>query len=118
MTDTTPKLKKGMKVFTNTKEGKFFHIQSTKLPPMYPQHAEAFKIAADMILDSHEAAVKGPHHDALLYPVLYLYRHCLELKLKDLVLLGVKCGDFELCEVQKVLGRCHQPHRPKGWAIR
>lgn len=104
MTNTTPKLKKGMKAFAYTKEGKFFHLQSTKLSPMYPQHAEAFKIAADMIIDSHEAAVNGPHHDTLLYPVLYLYRHCLELKLKDLVLLGIKCGDFQLDAVQEVLG--------------
>jgi hypothetical protein len=75
MTATTTKLKKGMKAFTYTNKGKSFHLQSTKLSPMYPQHAKAFKIAADMILDSHEAAVKGSHHDTLLYPVLYLYRH-------------------------------------------
>lgn len=104
MTDTTPKLKKGMKAFTFTKKGKFFHLQSTKLSPMYPQHAEAFKIAADMILDSHEAAVKGPHHDTLLYPVLYLYRHVLELKLKDVVLLGVTVGNFALEDVKEILG--------------
>ena len=104
MSDSKPKLKKGMKAFAYTKEGKFFHLQSTKMSPMYPQHAEAFKIAADMILDSHEAAVKGPHHDTLLYPVLYLYRHALELKLKDVVLLGVKVGDFVLPDVEELLG--------------
>jgi hypothetical protein len=104
MSDTAPKLKKGMKAFTFTKEGKFFHLQSTKLSPMYPQHAEAFKVAADLILDSHEAAVGGPHNDKLLYPVLYLYRHALELKLKDLVMLGVRCGDLAFADVEETLG--------------
>lgn len=76
MTDSKPKLRKGRKAFAFTKQGKFFHLKSTLLSPMYPQHAEAFKIAADMILDSHEAATRGPHKDRLLYPVQYLYRHC------------------------------------------
>ena len=85
MTGSKPKLRKGMKAFASTKDGKFFHLQSTLVSPMYPQHAEAFKIAADMILDAHEAATRGPHHDRLLYPVLYLYRHCLESVLSAII---------------------------------
>ena len=92
MTATTPK--KGMKAFKATKSGKFFHVRSTLLSPFYPGHAEAFKLAADMVLDSHEGATSGPHNDKLLYPTIYLYRHCLELKLKDLILLGVRIGNF------------------------
>jgi hypothetical protein len=105
MSDSIPKLKKGMKAFACTKQGKFFHLQSALLSsPIYPQHADAFKIAADMILDSHQSAEQGPHHDALLFPVLYLYRHCLELKLKDLVLLGVRTHFFDSAEVVEILG--------------
>lgn len=105
MSASIPKLKKGVKAFTFTKQGKFFHLQSALLSsPIYPQHAEAFKIAADMILDLHQSAGGGPHHDALVFPVLYLYRHCLELKLKDFVLLGVRTRFFALAAVQKTLG--------------
>jgi hypothetical protein len=102
MTET--KLRKGMKAFTASKTGKFFHVRSTLISPFYPGHAESFKLAADMVLDSHEAAT-GPHNDKLLYPTIYLYRHSLELKLKDLILLGVKCGNFNLTEVEDVLGK-------------
>jgi hypothetical protein len=105
MSGTIPKLKKGMKAFAFTKQGKSFYLQATLPSPVYPQHAEAFKIAADIILDAHEAAQQRPHNDRLLYPVLYLYRHCLELKLKDLVLLGARCGDFALAKVEECLGK-------------
>lgn len=86
MTET--KLRKGMKAFTASKTGKFFHVQSTLLTPFYPGHAEAFMLAADMVLDSHETATTRPHNDQLLYPTIYLYRHSLELKLKELILLS------------------------------
>lgn len=96
MSNTIMKLKKGMKALACTEQGKFFHSQSAiRSTPFSPRHAEAFKIAADMILDSHQSTKHGPHRDTLLFPVLYLYRHCLELKLKDLVLLGVRIHFFE-----------------------
>jgi hypothetical protein len=57
-----------------------------------------------LILDSHEAATTRLHNDQLLYPTIYLYRHCLELKLKDLILLGVRCGNFKLDDVREVVG--------------
>jgi hypothetical protein len=102
--DSKSKLKKGMKLFAAAKEGKFFHLQSALLSsPIYPQHAEAFKTAADMIIDWHLAAKRGPHHDTLIFPVLYLYRHCLELKLKDLVLLGIRTDFFDEAETAKIL---------------
>lgn len=99
------KLRKGMKAFSATKAGKFFHVQSTLLTPFYPGHAEAFKVAADKILEAHESAT-GRHNDELLYPTIYLYRHCLELKLKDLILLGVRCGNFALDDAtRETLGK-------------
>jgi hypothetical protein len=103
MTTTTPKLKKGMKAFAYVEGEKFFHLQSTMRPPMWSRHADAFKEMADLALDRHEADVHG-HNDKLLYPVLYNYRHCLELKLKDILLLGVRCNDIALDDVHDLLG--------------
>jgi hypothetical protein len=105
MSNSIPKLRKGMKVFGYRKQGKYFHLRSAvSFVPGCSQHAEAFKTAADMILDSHQSAKGGRNHDELVFPVLYLYRHCLELKLKDLVLLGVRTRFFTLTEVQSILG--------------
>jgi hypothetical protein len=99
-----PKLKPGMKLFVPaTDEGKFFHLHSAVLSaPFYPPLPGAFKLAADMILDAHLAA-KGPHNDTLLFPVLYLYRHCIELKLKDLLLLGIRTRFFDEAAADKIL---------------
>ena len=104
MSDTKPKLRKGMKLFAAAKKGsKHFHLRHALLSrPIYPKHAAAFKIAADMILDLHLSAEGGPHHDNLLFPVLYNYRHCLELQLKDFVLLGVRVNFFSEAELEKV----------------
>jgi hypothetical protein len=97
-------LKKGMKLFIQgNNEGKYFHLQHAVMSsPIYPPLPAAFKVAADMILDSHLAA-KGPHHDILLFPVLYLYRHCIELKLKDLLLLGIRTGFFDEKTADRIL---------------
>jgi hypothetical protein len=99
-----PKLKMGMKLFIpGNNKGKFFHLHSAVMSaPIYPQLPDAFKLAADMILDSHLAA-DGPHHDSLLFPVMYLYRHCVELKLKDLLLLGVRSRFFDGAASNKIL---------------
>jgi hypothetical protein len=101
-----PKLKLGMKLFVpGTNAGKFFHLHSAVgSSPIYPPLPGAFKLAADMILDAHLAA-KGSHNDILLFPVLYLYRHCIELKLKDLLLLGIRTQFFDEAAVDKILGK-------------
>lgn len=105
MSNSPLRLKKGMKPFACAKNGRFFHLPSAILSsPIYPQHAEAFKVAADIVLDSHQATKRGQHRDTLVFPVLYLYRHCLELKLKDLVLLGVHTHFFNLTDVADALG--------------
>jgi hypothetical protein len=103
---SVPKLKSGMKLFVpGTNAGKFFHFHSAVISsPIYPPLPEAFKRAADMILDAHLAA-KGSHNDILLFPVLYLYRHCVELKLKDLLLLGICSGFFNKATADKILDK-------------
>ncbi len=55
-----------------------------------------FKRAGDMIVAAAQA--EGQHPDDLFFPVAYLYRHHLELMLKELVGLGVRVGSLEGCE--------------------
>lgn len=102
--DAIPKLKKGMKLFiSGNNDGKFFHLHSAVISsPIYPPLPGAFKLAGDMILDSHVAA-RGEHRDSLLFPVLYLYRHCIELKLKDLLLVGIRCRFFDQAAIDQIL---------------
>jgi hypothetical protein len=99
-----PKLKAGTKLFVpGTNDGKFFHLHSAVISsPITSPLPGAFKRAADMILDAHLAA-RGSHNDVLLFPVLYLYRHCIELKLKDLLLLGIHTRFFDEAAVDKIL---------------
>ncbi len=106
MSNSIPKLKKGTKALGCAGKGKFFHLQSAVLSTrISPQNAGAFKVAADIVLDSLQSAKRGPSQDKMLFPVLYLYRHCLELKLKELVLLGVRIRLFDLPKVAELLGK-------------
>jgi hypothetical protein len=91
--------KKGQKLFAYKKGEKFFHLDSIFWHE--PQHATAFKLAAEMVLDTLEASTLN--YDSLYLPVCYLYRHCLELKLKDLIRLGIRYRDIDETTVQKVL---------------
>jgi hypothetical protein len=55
-----------------------------------------FQRGADMIVDA--AKKDDLHPDDLFFPVAFLYRHHLELMLKELVRLGVQSGALEKCE--------------------
>lgn len=44
--------------------------------------ANGYKLAADMLIDRIEG---NPPGDCLIAPVLFLYRHWIELKLKELI---------------------------------
>src|SRR4051812_29476386 len=107
MSDSSiPKLKKGMKLFVQgNNDGKYFHLQHAVMSsPISSSLPGAFKLAADMIIDAHLAA-KDSHNDILLFPVLYLYRHCIELKLKDLLLLGIRTRFFDEATADKILDK-------------
>lgn len=101
-----PTLKKGMKAFAVPKKGgKFFHVRSTLLKRFLTSgHSSTFKEAADLILETHLSS-KGPHRDSFLYPVAYLYRHGLELALKELVILCVVAEHYELEDVEDILDK-------------
>lgn len=53
-------------------------------------YAVGFKEAADKIIEAAEHDDKHP--DLLFFPVAYLYRHSLELSLKEIVEMSVKSG--------------------------
>jgi len=55
-----------------------------------------FQRAADMIVAAAQA--NDQHPDDLFFPIAYLYRHHLELMLKELVRLGVRWGTIDGCE--------------------
>lgn len=94
--------KKGTKAFVPAKtDAKYFYLPSLFMG--LPIHAEAFKTAAEMLLDVHLSEKRGPSRDTLLLPVIYLYRHGLELKLKDLVRVGARRDFFDSEKVTKVL---------------
>ena len=52
-----------------------------------------FQRAADMIVDAAQSDDLNP--DDLFFPVAYLYRHHLELMLKELVRLGIRIGAIQ-----------------------
>ena len=74
--------------------------------PSEGAYAAGFQRAADMIVDA--AQKDGQNPDDLFFPVAYLYRHHLELMLKELVRLGVRLEALNLCD--DILGE-HNLHR-------
>jgi len=62
---------------------KRFDLTPLGLP--FSEHADGFKHAADLLVENLRR-----ERNSLVYPVCYLYRHCLELWLKHLIaMLGV-----------------------------
>lgn len=65
--------------------------------------AEGFKEAADRIVLSLEESNHDRYADKYLFPVGFLYRHYLELSMKEIVRLGVSLQILEEPEVRKIL---------------
>jgi hypothetical protein len=97
--DQFPWPKRGMKAFVGAGDGKFFHVPSAIMG--FPPHANAFKDAASMLIDTHLA--DHANRDALLLPICYLYRHGLEIKLKALIGLGVAHHFLKREDVEEVI---------------
>ncbi len=71
--------------------------------PSEGKYIFAFQHAADMIVAAARNDNLNP--DDLFFPVAYLYRHHLELMLKELVRLGIRLGSLDGCE--DILSRHH-----------
>ena len=52
-------------------------------------YAEAFKEAGDKIINELEREEKAKHPDMYFFPIAFLYRHCLELQMKNIIRLGI-----------------------------
>ena len=64
-------------------------------------YVAGFQRAADMIVDATKIDDGNP--DDLFFPVAYLYRHHIELMLKEMVRLGGRLGSLEGCD--RILGQ-------------
>jgi|GEM_PF-783564 hypothetical protein len=52
-------------------------------------YANAFKKAADKIISEMEKGKDYEHPDPMFIPIAFLYRHCLELKMKNVIRKGI-----------------------------
>ena len=69
------------------------HVTAFVLP--FPEmYACGYKDAGDKVIEAAEHDTRNP--DALFFPVAFLYRHFLELTLKDLVRLGRSMGAIDI----------------------
>jgi hypothetical protein len=93
--------KKGIKAFVEGEGAHAFYRTAALWNHDY--HAEAFKKGAEMLLDAHLEKTPFPFHDEIFFPIAYLYRHCLELRLKDIVSIGDSMGLFKPGEVSDAL---------------
>ena len=93
--------KKGSRLFKVAKKGE--PILATWNGNHAGSGAEAFKEAADAILANAGAETRWRVNPELILPVCYLYRHSIELRLKDIIQLGLALRFFKKNEVEKVL---------------
>lgn len=93
--------RKGNKAFVSGGEGNSFHVAATSWH--FAQHAEAFKIAAEKVIDACEEDERRSYRDELFFPVAYLYRHCLELRMKDIITTGLHMHFFTRDEVSEAM---------------
>jgi len=64
--------------------------------------ADAFRESGDKIIKDLERKENPRHSDVLFMPIAYLYRHSLELQMKQVIRLGIRVGAIAL---QHVRGR-------------
>lgn len=94
---------KGRKAFGASRDGAFFHVPSAR--GFYPPHARSFKDAAEIVLNKCEADGDRPANDVFVFPVMYLFRHGIELNLKSIIRVGIGLGFFAKEDVKEDLER-------------
>lgn len=93
--------KKGNKAFVSVREGKSFQLDRFHYP--FPLKPDAFKIAAEMVIDQCEKADRFTLREQIFFPVAYLYRHGIELYLKDIITTGIHMQFFNRDKVEEAL---------------
>lgn len=51
---------------------------------------DAYKQGGDYLIEALRLGGDGTHPDKFIFPVLYLYRHAIELRLKEIICLGLR----------------------------
>lgn len=64
---------------------------------------EAYKESGDFLVEALLQGGDGTHPDRFLFPILYLYRHAVELKLKELIYLGIRLELEDLSTIEETL---------------
>ena len=91
--------KKGMKAFAPTNgKGAYFHMPSVR--SFHPTHSRSFKEAAEIVLDKCQQDGDRAANDIFVFPVLYLYRHGVELNLKAIIKVGIGLEFFKKEDVE------------------
>jgi hypothetical protein len=67
--------------------------------------ASTFKTAGDQLVEAIIRGGDGTHPDRFVFPILYLYRHATEIRLKDILLRAVQLQILGHDTVKKELGR-------------
>lgn len=70
----------------------------------------SFKEAADKIVNNLESGKSTMHADIFFFPVCYLYRHSIELELKNIIEIGVRLGILSDDKKHKELQGSHSLH--------
>jgi len=73
--------------------------------------AQAFKEAGDIIIKQLSKKGNRPYPDMLFMPIAYLYRHSLELQLKQIIKLGTDLGVVEDNKKLRDTLSCHNLHK-------
>lgn len=81
-----------------------WHVDDTLL-------AGAFKEAGDMVVKELSRGKAGKHADIYFLPIAYLYRHAMELKIKQIIRLGIKLDLVELDEKLETALEEHKLHQ-------
>lgn len=97
--------RKGDKAFTLSGSPADPALVAAFVLPTSGGYAVGFKDAADMVVEAAARDDRNP--DVLFFPVAYLYRHCLELTLKDILRISAETGAIVVPELslKRMLGR-------------
>jgi hypothetical protein len=90
-----------------------FRCQGTAVPirpkrGVWPAWSRAYRAAADMLVDAESSGGESGSGAEIIYPILYLYRHFLELEIKSVVVLTLFAANAEnVKEEAKEISRTH-----------
>ncbi len=91
---------KGTQVFGSRED---WHLNAclgyTALDWRWDWYADGYKRAADMLVEQVEHT--GSDQDILVFPIVFLYRHYLEIRLKELLQVSSRCLDESATEVPR-----------------